>query len=42
MIDEGVVQTTIGPAFTLREVRQAHERSETGHGRGRIVLHIEE
>ncbi|UKS30510.1 NADP-dependent oxidoreductase [Paenibacillus sp. HWE-109] len=42
LIDEGIVRTTIGPAYTLHEVRQAHERSETGHGRGRIVLHIEE
>ncbi|HJT57317.1 MAG TPA: zinc-binding dehydrogenase [Ktedonobacteraceae bacterium] len=26
--------------FPLHEVRQAHELSQTGHGRGRIVLHI--
>jgi hypothetical protein len=26
--------------FPLQQVRQAHELSQTGHGRGRIVLHI--
>ena len=24
----------------MAEVRQAHELSQTGHGRGRIILHI--
>ena len=26
--------------FALHEAPQAHQLSETGHGRGRIVLHI--
>jgi len=26
--------------FELDEVAQAHQLSQTGHGRGRIVMHI--
>lgn len=36
----GQVKATVGRTFTLAEARQAHERSQTGHGRGRIVLAI--
>jgi NADPH:quinone reductase-like Zn-dependent oxidoreductase len=28
----------VGKVFTLAEARQAHDLSQTGHGRGRIVL----
>ena len=42
MIDEGELKVTIAKQFPLREARQAHELSESGHGRGRIVLHIAE
>ncbi|HEY0753173.1 MAG TPA: NADP-dependent oxidoreductase [Ktedonobacteraceae bacterium] len=31
-----------GQVFPLEEVAQAHALSETGHGRGRIILHIAE
>ena len=30
----------VGRRFTLAEARQAQELAQTGHGRGRIVLHI--
>jgi NADPH:quinone reductase-like Zn-dependent oxidoreductase len=30
----------IGATFPLAQVRQAHELSQTGHGRGRIILHV--
>jgi NADPH:quinone reductase-like Zn-dependent oxidoreductase len=40
LIDEGQVKVPIGRVFPLRDARQAHELSESGHGRGRIVLHI--
>jgi NADPH:quinone reductase-like Zn-dependent oxidoreductase len=30
----------VGTRFTLAEARQAQELAQTGHGRGRIVLHI--
>lgn len=40
LIDEGQVKVAIGRVFPLRDARQAHELSESGHGRGRIVLHI--
>jgi len=40
LIDEGQVKVVIAEKFPLSEARQAHERSQHGHGRGRIVLHI--
>jgi len=30
----------VGKSFALKEVRQAHELSQSGHGRGRIILRI--
>jgi NADPH:quinone reductase-like Zn-dependent oxidoreductase len=40
LIGEGHVTPTIARTFSLPEARQAHELSQSGHGRGRIVLHI--
>lgn len=40
LIEEGHVKPTIARIFSLSEARQAHELSQSGHGRGRIVLHI--
>jgi NADPH:quinone reductase-like Zn-dependent oxidoreductase len=40
LIVAGEISITLGPRFPLEQARQAHELSETGHGRGRIVLHI--
>jgi NADPH:quinone reductase-like Zn-dependent oxidoreductase len=40
LIDEGHLKVTIMQTFPLREASLAHELSQTGHGRGRIVLHI--
>ncbi len=40
LIDKGHVKVTLARAFPLREASLAHELSQTGHGRGRIVLHI--
>lgn len=37
---EGQVRTVVAQTFPLHEARRAHELSQTGHGRGRIVLHI--
>lgn len=37
---EGQVRAVVGQTFPLREARQAHELSQSGHGRGRIVLRI--
>src|SRR5437879_4603973 len=36
LIDEGQVKVPIGRVFPLRDARQAHELSQSGHGRGRI------
>ncbi len=40
LIQSGAVKTEVGAAFPLDQAAQAHALSETGHGRGRIVLHI--
>jgi NADPH:quinone reductase-like Zn-dependent oxidoreductase len=40
LIDEGQLRTSIAATFELREAANAQERSQRGHGRGRIILHI--
>ena len=40
LINEGQVKVTLSRIFPLREASLAHELSQSGHGRGRIVLHI--
>lgn len=40
LMDEGRVKTTIARTFPLHQANLAHELSQTGHGRGRIVLQI--
>lgn len=39
-ISEGSVKVTLERIFALDEASAAHELSQTGHGRGRIILHI--
>jgi NADPH:quinone reductase-like Zn-dependent oxidoreductase len=40
LIDDGQLRTSIAATFPLSEAWKAHERSQSGHGRGRIVLHV--
>jgi NADPH:quinone reductase-like Zn-dependent oxidoreductase len=40
LIDEGTVKVAIATSLPLREAPKAHELSQRGHGRGRIVLHV--
>ena len=40
LIEAGTVVPVVGQVFPLAEAAQAHRLSETGHGRGRIVLHV--
>src|SRR5450759_3375010 len=40
LIEAGKLKPVVGKVFPLSEARQAHEYSQTGHGRGRIILHI--
>jgi NADPH:quinone reductase-like Zn-dependent oxidoreductase len=40
LIDEGCASPAIRQVFPLRDANKAHALSETGHGRGRIVLHV--
>jgi NADPH:quinone reductase-like Zn-dependent oxidoreductase len=40
LLEAGHLRPVVGTVFRLAQARQAHELSQTGHGRGRIVLHI--
>jgi NADPH:quinone reductase-like Zn-dependent oxidoreductase len=40
LIDAGHARPTIRQIFALDQAPQAHQLCQTGHGRGRIVLHI--
>jgi NADPH:quinone reductase-like Zn-dependent oxidoreductase len=40
LIASGQIKAVVGRVFPLEGAAQAHELSQTGHGRGRIVLHI--
>ena len=38
LVAEGAVKSEVGATYPLAEARKAHEQSETGHARGKIVL----
>lgn len=40
LMADGTIKTFIVEEFPLAEVRRAHQRVETGHSRGRVILHI--
>jgi NADPH:quinone reductase-like Zn-dependent oxidoreductase len=40
LIEAGKLTIHIEQSLAMEDVRQAHEKSETGHGRGRIVLRM--
>jgi NADPH:quinone reductase-like Zn-dependent oxidoreductase len=40
LIEAKQLKPVTGTVFLLADVRQAHELSQTGHGRGRIILHV--
>jgi NADPH:quinone reductase-like Zn-dependent oxidoreductase len=40
LVDEGVVRPIVGTEFSLKNIRAAHELSESGHARGKIVIHV--
>ena len=42
LVNTGQLTPVVGKVFKLAEVRQAHELSQTGHGRGRIILQMGE
>src|SRR5215211_1466019 len=41
LIEAKQLRPVVGEVFPLADVRQAHELSQSGHGRGRIILQIE-
>ncbi len=40
LIESKKIKPLVGAVFPLAQTRQAHEQSQTGHGRGRIVLRV--
>jgi NADPH:quinone reductase-like Zn-dependent oxidoreductase len=40
LIVEGQVKAVVGAVFSLSEAAKAQELSQSGHGRGRIILHV--
>jgi len=42
LIDAGEVKVVVGATFPLSEAGKAQDRSESGHGRGRIILRVAE
>jgi NADPH:quinone reductase-like Zn-dependent oxidoreductase len=40
LVESGDLEPQVGETFPLADAEQAHAASETGHGRGRIVLHV--
>ena len=40
LIEAGRIKPAVGKVFPLADASRAHELSQTGHGRGRIILHI--
>jgi NADPH:quinone reductase-like Zn-dependent oxidoreductase len=40
LIDNDQIKPFVGATFSLSEASKAHALSESGHGRGRIVIHI--
>lgn len=40
LITEGKLKPTIDTVFPLAAAAEAHEKAETGHVRGKLVLHV--
>jgi len=40
LIESSKIHPVVGPVFSLAEAGKAQVQGETGHGRGRIILHI--
>jgi NADPH:quinone reductase len=42
LIERGLVRPLVEEVLDLREVGRAHERLDSGHGRGKVVLRVAE
>jgi NADPH:quinone reductase-like Zn-dependent oxidoreductase len=40
LIDNGSVRPIVGAEFALKKIAKAHELSESGRSRGKIVIHV--
>lgn len=42
LIERGQLRPLVSEVLDLREAGKAHERLDSGHGRGKVVLRVEE
>ena len=42
LIERGQVRPLVAEVLPLKEVSRAHERLDSGHGRGKVVLRVAE
>jgi NADPH:quinone reductase len=42
LIEQGQVRPLVAEVLSLEEVGKAHERLDSGHGRGKVVLRVTE
>ncbi len=40
LIDDGTVRPFVGAEFSLKDISKAHELSESGRARGKIIIHV--
>jgi NADPH:quinone reductase-like Zn-dependent oxidoreductase len=40
LVDNGTIRPVVGAEFSLKDVTRAHELSESGRARGKIVVHV--
>jgi NADPH:quinone reductase-like Zn-dependent oxidoreductase len=40
LVDAGIVRPIVGAEFSLKDIPEAHELSESGRARGKIVIHV--
>ena len=41
LLESNTLRPVVGAVFPLADARKAHALSQTGHGRGRIILHVD-
>lgn len=40
LVEKGQLKTIVDSAYSLKDLAEAHERSQTGHARGKVVVYI--
>ena len=40
LVDAGIIRPVVGKEFSLKDIKEAHKLSATGHARGKIVISV--